>query len=109
MILSLHWPQIGKPITDVTKIGFVVAKQEPQRQLSMRALKPRGNDGWNDRQRWRIPAGDSNWEAPTKDVIFNMHAELAGMGIHMHEEGKDMKYMLMYTDGNVETRLNQAQ
>ena len=73
----------------------------------MRALKPRGNDGWNDRERFRIPAGDSNWEAPPKDVIFNMDTELAVMSIHMHEHGKDMKYMLMYPDGKVETILNQ--
>jgi len=107
MILSLHWTPIGKPVTDVTKIGFVVAKQEPQRQLSMRSLKPRGNDGWNDRQRWRIPAGDANWEAPPKDVIFKMDTELAVMSIHMHEHGKDMKYTLMYPNGKVETILSQ--
>src|SRR5438034_9385339 len=106
MILSLHWTPIGKPVTDVTKIGFVVAKEEPQRQLSMRSLKPRGNDGWNDRQRWRIRAGDSNWEAPPKDVIFNLDTELAVMSIHMHEHGKDMKYMLMYQDVNIETILS---
>jgi hypothetical protein len=106
VILSLHWTPIGKAVTDVTKVGFVVAP-EPQRQLSMRALKPRGNDGWNDRVRWRIPAGASNWEAPPKDAIFNMDTELAIMSIHMHEHGKDMKYMLMYPDGKVETILSQ--
>jgi len=107
MVLSLHWTPIGKAVTDITKIGFVVAQQEPQRQLIMRALKPRGNDGWNDRVRWRIPAGDSNWQAPPKDLVFNMDTELAVMSIHMHEHGKDMTYMLMYPDGRVETILNQ--
>jgi hypothetical protein len=107
LILSLHYTPIGKPLTDVTKIGFVVAKEEPQRQLIMRSLEPRGNGGWNDRKRWRIPAGASSWEAPPKDVIFNRDVELAVMSIHMHEHGKDMKYMLMYPDGRVETILNQ--
>jgi copper type II ascorbate-dependent monooxygenase-like protein len=107
MILSLHWTPIGKPVTDVTKVGFVIAQQEPQRQLIMRALAPRGNGGWSDRVRWRIPAGDPNWEAPPKDAIFNVDAELAVMSIHMHEHGKDMTYMLMYPDGRVETILNQ--
>jgi hypothetical protein len=106
VVLSLHYSPNGKAVTDVTKVGFVVAKKEPQRQLSMRSLKPRGIDGWND-PRFRIPAGNPNWEAPPKDLIFNMDAELAVMSIHMHEHGKDMKYMLMYPDGKVETILNQ--
>ncbi|PYR85408.1 MAG: thiol-disulfide isomerase, partial [Acidobacteria bacterium] len=58
-------------------------------------------------QRWRIPAGDANWEAPPKDVIFKMDTELAVMSIHMHEHGKDMKYTLMYPNGKVETILSQ--
>lgn len=107
VVLSLHYTPIGKAVTDATKIGFVVVKQEPQRQLIMKALKPRGKEGWNDRQRFRIPAGNPNWEAPPKDAIFNIDTELAVMSIHMHEHGKDMKYMLMYPDGKVETVLNQ--
>jgi Copper type II ascorbate-dependent monooxygenase, C-terminal domain len=106
VVLSLHYTPIGKAVTDTTKIGFVVAKQEPDRQLIMRALKPRGINGWND-PRFRIPAGDPNWEPPPKDVIFNRDVELAVMSIHMHEHGKDMKYMLMYPDGKVEIILNQ--
>jgi len=107
LILSLHYTPIGKSITDVTRLGFAVAKQEPQKQLIMRSLNPRGNGGWNDRTRFRIPSGNSNWEAPPKDVLFNKDVDLAVMSIHMHEHGKDMTYMLMYPDGKVETILNQ--
>ena len=108
LVLSLHYSPIGKAFTDVTKVGFVVAKEEPRLKLSMFSLKPRGKDGWNDRERWRIPAGAPNWEAPPKDIVFNMDTELAVMSIHMHEHGKDMKYTLMYPDGRIETVLNQA-
>jgi hypothetical protein len=107
IVLSIHYTPIGKAVTDITKVGFVVAKEEPRFQLSMTSLKPRGKDGWNDRERWRIPAGSSNWEAPPKDVLFNMDTELAVLSIHMHEHGKDMKYVLMYPDGRVETILIQ--
>ena len=107
LVLSLHYTPIGKAVTDVTKVGFVVSKQEPQFRLSMTALRPRGRDGWNDRERWRVPAGAANWKAPPKDVIFNIDTELAVMSIHMHEHGKDMTYMLMYPDGRVETILSQ--
>jgi len=106
-VLSIHYSPIGKAATDVTKVGFVVAKEEPRYRLSMFSLKPRGKDGWNDRERWRIPAGAPNWEAPPKDIVFNMDTELAVMSIHMHEHGKDMKYTLMYPDGRIETILSQ--
>jgi hypothetical protein len=106
IVMSLHYSPNGMPATDRTKVGFRLAR-EPKRQVKLWPLQPRGNGGWRDRQRWRIPAGESNWEAPPNDAVFNMDTELALMSIHMHEHGKDMTYMLMYPDGRTETILRQ--
>jgi len=45
MILSLHWTPTGKPVTDITTVGFVLAKEEPRRQLIMRAMAHSGGSG----------------------------------------------------------------
>jgi hypothetical protein len=105
IVFGLHYTAVGKAVTDVTRLGLTVARQKPQKQLKNYLLQPRGNDGWNDRTRFRIPAGASNWEAAPADLLFNLDTELAELSIHMHETGKDMTFTLIYPDGRSEVIL----
>jgi copper type II ascorbate-dependent monooxygenase-like protein len=105
IVVNMHYSTVGKAATDVTHVGITLAKKPPQNQLYMSYLEPRGDHGWSDHKRFRIPAGDSNWESAPADAVFNMDCELAVLSIHMHELGKDMTYTLLYPDGRSETIL----
>ena len=105
IVLSLHYNPNGKAVTDVTKIGFTLAKGEPNHQLKMYTVPPQG--GYMDRTTFRIPAGEPDWKAPPADAIFNVDAELALLSIHMHERGKVMTYTLTYPDGKSQIVLSE--
>jgi hypothetical protein len=105
IVVQVHYSPNGQAVTDVTKIGFTLAKREPERELKMWGLQPAG--GMFNRKTFRIPAGDSNWKAPPSDVVFNMDTELALLSIHMHERGKAMMFTLTYPDGKSEIVMNQ--
>jgi hypothetical protein len=105
IVVNLHYSTVGKAATDVTHVGLTLAKNPPQKQLYMSYLEPRGDHGWSDHTRFRIPAGASNWESAPADAVFNMDCELAVLSIHMHELGKDMTYTLLYPDGRSEVIL----
>jgi len=105
IVVQLHYSTIGHAVTDVTKIGFTLAKKEPERELKLYGLEPAG--GMFNRKTFHIPAGDSNWKAPPSDVVFNMDTELALLSIHMHERGKAMTFTLTYPDGRSEIVMSQ--
>ncbi len=104
IVVQLHYSPNGKAVTDVTKIGFTLAKREPVRQLKMYGLEPAG--GMFNRKTFHIPAGDPNWKAPPADVVFNMDTELAILSVHMHERGKAMMFTLTYPNGTSEIVMN---
>jgi hypothetical protein len=100
IVVQMHYSPNGTAVTDVTKIGFTLARSEPEHQLKMYGLQPAG--GTNNRETFRIPAGDPNWKAPPADLVFNVDTELALVSVHMHERGKAMTYTLTYPDGKSE-------
>jgi Copper type II ascorbate-dependent monooxygenase, C-terminal domain len=100
IVVQMHYSPNGTAVTDVTKIGFTIAKSAPKQQLKMYGLQPAG--GTNNRETFRIPAGDPNWKSPPADVVFNVDTELAVFSVHMHERGKAMLYTLTYPDGKSE-------
>jgi hypothetical protein len=70
IVVQMHYSPNGTAVTDVTKIGFTLAKSTPENQLKMYGLQPAG--GTDNRQTFHIPPGDPNWKAPPADVVFNV-------------------------------------
>jgi hypothetical protein len=93
LVIQLHYTPNGKDVTDVTRIGFTLAKEPPRRRFI--AYSPQ-TPAIADRKLFRIPAGDPNWKSPPVDGVFHVNAELVWFLPHMHLRGKDMTYSLKY-------------
>ena len=103
LVLQVHYTAIGRPVTEVTQIGFTFAKDEPSRQLLTLPFQP---SAIMNTSVFRIPAGASNWVSPPVDLVANVDAELVWMMPHMHARGKSMTYRVTFPDGRSETVLN---
>jgi len=103
LVLQVHYQTIGKPVSEVTRVGFTIAKEAPARQFVTIVRQPASI---SDPKIFRIPAGDPNWPSPPLEAVFNADAELVWMMPHMHARGKDMTYRLTYPDGRTETILH---
>jgi hypothetical protein len=103
LVLQVHYTTVGKAVTEITRIGFTVAKEEPLRRFLTFARQPPSID---DPKIFRIPAGDPNWASPPLELGFDVDAELVWMMPHMHNRGKDMNYRLTFPDGRSESVLN---
>ena len=95
-MLQVHYQAIGEPVTEVTKIGFTVAKEIPERRFLTLAYQP---PSIQDPKVFRIPAGAPNWPSPPVELSVAVDAELVWMMPHMHARGKEMTYQLMFPDG----------
>jgi len=103
LVVQLHHTPNGKEVTDVTRIGFTLAKERPQRRFITYSAQP---PAITNREIFRIPAGDPNWKSPPVDGVFRVDAELVWFLPHMHLRGKDMTYSLTYPGGKSEIVLN---
>lgn len=103
LVLQMHYTPNGKAVTDVTRIGFTLAKEPPRRRFIAYSPQP---PAISDRRVFRIPAGDANWRSPPVDGVFHANAELVWFLPHMHLRGKDMTYSLTYPDGRSEIALS---
>jgi len=61
LVYELHYTAIGKPASDVTKVGLVLAKEPPKRRYSFTAGPTAGN--------LAIPPGDSNAEVVSETTL----------------------------------------
>ena len=101
IVFQMHYTPNGKDVTDQPRIGFTVAKSEPQRvYVSFGISSP------SDPKSFAIPPNDPNWESPPAEVTFTDDVDLVWMFPHMHVRGKDMTYRLVYPDGTSETVLS---
>lgn len=100
LVLGMHYTTNGTATTDQTRIGFTVTDTPPARQWITES--PTSPHDW---ERFRIPAGNPNWESTT-EVVFNQDAELVWFMPHMHLRGKDMTYTLIYPTGEKEIVLS---
>lgn len=103
LVVQVHYTPKGTEVTDVTEIGFTVAKEEPKRRFI--TYSPQ-TPGIGNRAVFHIPPGDPNWASPPLDATFLEDAELVWMMPHMHLRGKDMTYTLTYPDGKSEIALS---
>ncbi|HEX7139148.1 MAG TPA: hypothetical protein VF219_14940 [Vicinamibacterales bacterium] len=101
IVFSLHYTPNGKELTDLPRVGFTLAKGEPQREYrTLITSAPQ------DATSFAIPPNDPNWKSPNMEGTFLQDAELVWMSPHMHLRGKDMTYTLIYPDGRPETVLS---
>ena len=103
LVVQLHYTPNGKEVTDLTRIGFTLAKEPPQRRFITYSPQPAAI---SDRNVFRIPAGDPNWSSPPVDGVFHVDAELVWFLPHMHLRGKDMTYSLTRPGGKPEIVLS---
>jgi hypothetical protein len=93
IVFEMHYTANGTEAIDQTKVGFVLAKQPPQKRL---LTVPVFDDTFV------IPPGDANCEAHAL-ATFTEPVELVYSQPHMHLRGKDMRIQLHYPTGESET------
>jgi hypothetical protein len=99
--INLHYTPNGNAVTDHIKVGFTLAKEPPKR----RYLALSGSST-QDRDKFAIPPGNPNWEAPAAEFTFAADVELVGLMPHMHVRGKTATFYLDYPDGRSEIILD---
>jgi hypothetical protein len=97
--IEVHYTPNGKETTDITKVGFTIAKAPVHRRFVLMAPEHLVDS------RKPIPAGESNYETKG-ELTFEQDAELAWFMPHMHLRGKDMTFRLVYPDGQEQTVLS---
>jgi hypothetical protein len=97
--LEVHYTPNGKPTTDLTKVGFTLAKAPADRRFVMMAPEHLADSTIP------IPPGEANWET-TGELTFLRDAELVWFMPHMHLRGKDMTFRLIYPNGAEDTILS---
>jgi len=85
--IEVHYTPNGTATTDLTRIGFKLAKEEPQRRFITLAPRSLAN------VQKQIPAGDANYET-RGELEFGRDAQLVWFMPHMHLRGKDMTFSL---------------
>ncbi len=96
IVFQLHYTANGKTATDQTKVGLVLAKEEPkQRVVTLTATEGR----------FAIPAGDPAYEVKSAFTLQDDSA-LVWLMPHMHLRGKDFIYTAVYPTGERQVLLN---
>ena len=96
IVFESHYTADGKPETDRSAVGIVLAKNPPQqRHLTTTAISER---------RFEIPAGAGNYEVDGETTI-DAPARLVWVQPHMHYRGKDYELTVVYPTGETVTVL----
>lgn len=89
IVFQLHYTASGKAATDKTKVGVVIAKEEPkQRVVTLTATQAR----------FVIPPGEPNHEVKSQFTLQD-DSQLVWLMPHMHLRGKDFEYKAVYPTG----------
>ena len=92
LVFQLHYTTNGKPTTDVTRIGFVFAKQTPTKRVIRVQASNAG---------FVIPPGADDCPV-TGSAALGVDAELLNVYPHMHLRGKSMVLSAVYPTGERE-------
>jgi mono/diheme cytochrome c family protein len=96
IVFESHYTTDGKPETDQSMVGIVLAKAPPQqRHITTTAISER---------RFEIPAGSANYEVDGETTIESP-AKLVWIQPHMHYRGKDYELTVVYPTGETVTVL----
>jgi hypothetical protein len=96
LVFQLHYTTNGKPATDLTKVGLMLATKPPKyRYFTSNATQ----------QGFEIPPNDPNYESHSA-VAMKEPAQLVCLMPHMHVRGKDFLFQAVYPTGESETLLS---
>jgi len=93
LVYEMHYTTTGKPSSDVSKLGLVLAKHAPEQRYYFHA----GPTALN----LVIPPGDGKAEV-VSEITLGADAKLVYAQPHMHLRGKDFELRVVYP--NQETR-----
>jgi hypothetical protein len=96
LVFELHYTTSGKPASDVSKVGFVLAKNPPNTRYYFHA----GPTALN----LAIPANDGKAEV-VSEITFGENAKLVYAQPHMHLRGKDFELRVVMPNGESTTVL----
>jgi hypothetical protein len=96
LVFELHYTTSGKPAKDVSKVGFVLAKNPPQTRYYFHA----GPTALN----LAIPPNDGKAEV-VSEITFGENARLVYAQPHMHLRGKDFELRVVSPSGESTTVL----
>ncbi len=92
----MHYTPSGKETTDRTKIGFIFAKQAPEREMRLGALV---------NGQFKIPAG-ANDHVVKAEMTTSADVTLRSLLPHTHLRGKSWEYTATYPDGRTDVLLS---
>ena len=96
LVYEMHYTTNGKPTSDVSKIGLVLAKNEPAKRYLFHAGPTASN--------LAIPAGDGNAEV-VSEVTLAAPGRLIYAQPHMHLRGKDFELQVLEPGKEMKTVL----
>jgi hypothetical protein len=94
-VFELHYTAMGKPTTDISRVGLVLAKAPPQMRYYTSPGTPAAVN-------LLIPANDSNAEVVSESTV-GADKKLVYIQPHAHLRGKDFEIRLVYPTGEKET------
>ena len=86
LVYEMHYTATGKPESDVSKLGLVLAKADPKKRYYFHAGPTASN--------LAIPAGDGNAEV-VSEVTLDAPGRLIYAQPHMHLRGKDFELQVL--------------
>ncbi len=92
LVLQVHYHSNGKEAKDRSKVGFIFAKQPPERRLYYLGVL---------NMNFTVPANNPDYEVKAEATLLK-DIHIWSFAPHMHLRGKDMKYTLVYPDGKTE-------
>ena len=95
LVFELHYTAAGKPATDRSKLGLVLAKRPPATRYILMSGSPSALN-------LVIPPGESNAEV-VAEATLGADVKLAYIQPHMHLRGKDYELRVVYPTGESQT------
>jgi hypothetical protein len=86
LVYELHYTSVGKPTSDVSKVGLVLAKEPPKKRYFFHNGPTAGN--------LAIPPGDANAEV-VSELTMKEDGRLVYAQPHMHLRGKDFELQVI--------------
>ena len=96
LVFQMHYTTNGKPVQDRTKVGFVFAKQPPQK----RVIRVQASNA-----KFVIPPGAASYPV-SGTAQLGVECELIDVYPHMHFRGQSMTLSATYPTGEREQLLN---
>jgi hypothetical protein len=95
IVFQLHYTADGKPGSDRSRVGLILATGKPRERVLMLAAA---------NVRFTIPPGDPDYRVDAR-VVLHEETTLVSLLPHMHLRGKSFEFRIIYPSGETETML----